>query len=182
MVRGQGLLQTPSYRKGGADPVVATPVEATKPVTPPPTDSGWVEIRFKDDELASKIELERKDDRAEVERANTLVQRAEVNGVVYSEKTDSENDKTIYQGPVKILKNTITLLPMKFKRPIGDHRLIVSISNIGRDSHADKFTELIDLDLVIPVYVTEGRPAVVRVGINRGRFRLGKPRLYQAGN
>jgi hypothetical protein len=157
--------------------------EETRPMPVPAKEDGIGEISvtFKDNKLSSKIGYRPHRDEEGHRRANWIEQTLIVDGVVVYSRVDSTMDKTIYQGPVRVLKNTIKLADFSVQVPAGMHHAVLVVRNVGIDDYEEAF-DGDPLDVTLPlenIQVGADRVGKVRVGIERGRFRTGKPTFYR---
>jgi len=161
-----------------APATAGTPVGATVSGA---TDSGTVSVSFKDRALSSKIIITKKQDWDGHVRANWIVQTLVVDGQRVDSVVDSVIDKTIYKGPDRILRNDIELVDLLARVPAGPHQCSVIVRNYGAEEYRDRFDgDPLDLEFNVDVDVMGGRETELYLGVDRGRFRNKKPRLYSA--
>jgi hypothetical protein len=147
----------------------------------PSGGSGTVELTFKDRGLSSKIAIHLKKDWDEHVAANAVLTEFYVDGVVAYADTDTVMDKPIYKGHTTEMKNDVELKDFSVKVPAGLHHCQLVVRNRGVDEYRDEFQPG-PLNLILPfdnVDVTAGQIMRLSVGIQRGKLRLGQPKLYR---
>jgi hypothetical protein len=149
----------------------------------PAGGEGYLSIVFKDNKVSSKVAIHMKKDEAAVARANWIVQTLIALGDTAFSAIDSVTDKTVYKGHDKILKNTAELQDMKIRVPAGMHHFVVSVRNRGmKGADEDELFDDGPLDMTLElenVQIFPDRTTRIYLGINKGRLRLGRPRLYR---
>jgi hypothetical protein len=161
-----------------AIPPALSATQPAKPAArPAPNRSGQIGITFVDDKLSSKIEVERRRDESGHLRANWIEVLLFVDDAVVYSTIDSTMDKTIYNGPVRVYKNTIELEDFHVDVPAGFHHAALVVRNVGFDEYKDDFDGgPLDVRLNLDnMQVAAGKTVRVRVGIDRGKLRMGKP-------
>jgi hypothetical protein len=141
--------------------------------------TGRIAVMFADRDLSSKVVVVRGKDEARRLRANWIEQVLIVDDQVVYTAVDSTMDKTIYNGPERSYKNAIELEDFEVEVPAGMHHVSLVVRNRGGNDHADWFEDD-PLDLVLPLdntTITAGKTFRVKVGISRGRLRMGTPRF-----
>jgi hypothetical protein len=163
------------------DDSAAAAQTATFPTTPP-AGAGTIEVVFKDRELSSKIAIEKKKRWDEHVAANRIVVEFLVDGQVVHAAVDSTTDKRIYKGHITELKNEIELRDFSVRVPVGLRHAKLIVRNADPDTFRDDFNpEPLNLVLAFEnLDIRAGEIARLDVGISRGKFRTGRPRLYRA--
>lgn len=148
-----------------------------------PTGPGVLMVSFKDDKLTSKIKETKKTKKFKEEllKANWIEQLLIVGKDTVYSRIDTTIDKTIYKGHDKLYKNTIRLEDMNATIESGVYQCVVVIRNLGAETHKDAFDQgPLDLRLEFQtVGIHPDQTTGFRVGISKGRLRMGRPRLYQ---
>jgi hypothetical protein len=157
---------------------------AARPTTPVGSAGeglGTIAVTFKDQKLSSKIDFRPHRNEEERRRANWIEQALLIDGRQVYSRMDTTMDKTIYNGPERRYKNTIELEDFSVRVAAGLHHAVLIVRNVGIDDYPDAF-DGDPLDVALPLdnlRVDADRTYRVRVGIERGRFRMGKPTLYR---
>jgi len=163
---------------GGFSPGAAAPAKAE------PAGEGRLAVVFSDRSLSSKIRIRRKDDEKELLKANWLVESLFVDGNQVFSYVDSLMDKTIYNGPERVYKNTIEAADFDVPLPAGTYNCIVVVESRGRDEFKDRFEgEPLHMSIAFDnVRIDPGRTTRHRIGIKKGKFRMGKPKFVDEGH
>jgi hypothetical protein len=139
--------------------------------------TGQIAVMFKDRDLSSKVVVVRGKDEAQRLRANWIELVLVVDDQVVYTAVDSTMDKTIYNGPERVYKNDAELEDFEVELPAGMHHIAVVVRNRGGGDHDDWFDGE-PLELMLPLdntTITAGKTYRVKVGISRGRLRMGAP-------
>jgi hypothetical protein len=147
----------------------------------PGSGTGRVAVTFVDDKVSSKIGVVRGRDRAARLRANSIELRLSADGRVVHTWVDSTMDKTIYNGPERVYKNTAELEDFEVELPAGLHHLELVVRNTGYEEYADAF-DGDPLQMTLPldnIQVVADRSVRIKVGISRGLLRMGEPHFHR---
>jgi hypothetical protein len=150
-------------------------------VPPPPAGGkGAIAVSFKDRELSSKIEIDKRRLWDEHVAANHIVVELLVDGKLLHTAVDSTMDKEIEKGHITQVKNDVELKDFSVEVPAGMCHATLIVRNADPDRFRDDFDpDPINLVLAINnLDVRAGEIMRVDVGINRGKLKMGKPKLY----
>jgi hypothetical protein len=141
---------------------------------------GFLAVAFKDKEVSSKVEVHRARDEKQIMEANWVVQLLIIEGDTVFAHIDSTVDKTVNKGHDRHYKNNFEMKEMKVALDAGLHNCILIVHNRGLGVRDDAFKSgPLDLTLNIDnVQIYPDRTTRVKVGVKKGRFRLGKPNFY----
>jgi hypothetical protein len=93
-------------------------------------------------------------------------------------RIDSTMDKTIYNGPERLVKNTMELEDFSVELPAGLHHAELTVRNVGLGEYEDAFQESVEMKLpLLNLQVFPNKSLHVKLSINRGKLRMGKPRF-----
>lgn len=161
------------------DTLAALPPAAQAPERKAEGGMGTIGVTFVDDNLSSKIGIYRNRDKEALMRANWIKVSLIVDEVEVYASIDSTMDKTIYQGPTRLYKNTIEFEDFDVDVPAGFHHAALLVRNVGLDDYKDAFDgDPLDMRLNLDnIQVSADKTLRVRVGIKRGKLRMGKPQL-----
>jgi hypothetical protein len=158
------------------------PAQAVPPSTSPGAavgGRGRIEVVFRDRELSSKIEIDKKKQWDEHVAANHIVVEFIVDGRVVHASADTTMDKRIYQGHTTVMKNEIKLADFGVDVPAGFCHAKLIVRNADPDTFAGDFDPE-PLNLVLPFNNLDVRPnEVLRldVAISKGKLKMGKAKL-----
>ncbi len=145
------------------------------------TGTGRVMVAFKDRRVSSKISVDKRKDWDEHVRSNHIVLELLVDGRTVHTVADTTTDKKIYKGHITQLKNDALLEDFTVEVPAGIHQCEV----IVRSRDPDTFREHFDPEPLYAVLVLDGfevragATARIDVGIERGKFKLGRVKFYR---
>jgi hypothetical protein len=146
-----------------------------------PSGTGTIAVTFADRGVSSKIAAKARGDQEPYLHANWIEMRLLVDDQVVYTQRDTTMDKVIYNGPERLYKNEIELEDFEVDVPAGPHHARIVVTNVGADDYAAAFdTEPLNMVLNLDnMEVPADRNVRVRVGIKRGKLRLGKPKLVR---
>lgn len=146
-----------------------------------PSGTGTIAVTFTNRGVSSKIAAKARGDQEPYVRANWIELRLVVDDEVVYTQRDTTMDKVIYKGPERLYKNDIELEDFEVAVPAGPHHARIVVTNVGAEEYAGAFdSEPLDLVLNLDnMNVPADRNVRVRVGIKRGKLRLGKPTLVR---
>jgi len=146
-----------------------------------PSGTGTIAVTFADRGVSSKIAAKARGDQEAYKRANWIEMRLLVDDQVVYTQRDTTMDKVIYNGPERLYRNDIELEDFEVDVPAGPHHARIVVTNLGADDYAGSFdSEPLDLFLNLDnMMVPANRNVRVKVGITRGKLRLGKPKLVR---
>jgi len=146
-----------------------------------PSGTGTIAVTFADRGVSSKIAAKARGDQEPYVRANWIEMRLVVDDQVVYTQRDTTMDKVIYNGPERLYKNDIELEDFEVEVPAGAHHARIVVTNLGAEDYAAAFdTEPLDLVLNLDnMEVPADRHIRIRVGIKRGKLRLGQPKLVR---
>gem|GEM_PF-3457756 len=142
--------------------------------------TGSVIVTFRNRSVSSKIRVDRGRDLAGHMRANRLMEILLVDGDTAYVHIDSTVDKTVYQGPKRFYKNTITLKDISVQVAAGVHQCTLLVANVDGDRYADRFDPApLSLEFGLgEVRVPPHGTARFHLGLRRGKLLLGRPEFY----
>lgn len=140
---------------------------------------GHISVTFLKRGLSSRVVVDRHKDREAHLRANWIIERFLVDGKEVFSCTDSTMDKTIYDGPDRVYKNSMDLKDFSVAVPAGMHQCMLIVENAGKDQFRKDFDpEPLSIELHVDnVVVTAGKVRRVTVDVSHGLLRLGQPHL-----
>lgn len=161
--------------------LVAGPAAGAAVPAAPATGRGTIAVSFKDKRVSSKISVDKKKDWDAHVRSNHIVVQLIVNGDVVHSAVDSTMDKTIYKGHITQLRNDAALEDFIVEVPAGIHQCEVIIRNFDEETFREDFDpEPLHAALVLDQFeVRAGSGGRIEVGIDRGKMKLGRTKLYR---
>jgi hypothetical protein len=143
-------------------------------------EPGSLIVTFDGMKISNKIVIHRKRNYEELERANAIKSALIIDGLEVASVIDSTTDKVYRDGPDTYLKNTIHMPNFRVKLDSGPHSCLIVIENIGGSDY-EKHFESSPLDQALNVdnvVIYPKRNTTLEIGVKRGSFKLGKPKLY----
>ncbi|UCG53115.1 MAG: hypothetical protein JSW58_06065 [Candidatus Latescibacterota bacterium] len=163
------------FLDAGTGPAPSQPVVGFQSAEP-----GTLEVIFEEFKLASRISVHRGKDREAHERENAIEQGLWVEDEKVYSWIDSTTDKVIRGGPETILRNDIEPLDFRVGLPPGLHHCKLAFGNVLVSEYVNRFEPRpLEKNLLVDnVQIESGKRTRIRVGLKRGKLKMGVTRLY----